>query len=716
MCIGAYGSGTERLPPPVGAAGRRDRLGRSCATGRVVVLDRSELEGSEDPLPSPGFHRRRRRLRRHSARRPRGSSWRCCFSSFDIKRTPTPPSSALGGFLEDAAPALGRALRSERKTVGMLRAIERLTNLYDLSKAFGSTIDWAGARPTLIARKAVDFAAAETASLWLLEGDDVVARGDRPSTTTTTSRTPPEPSARRSSGTSWRTRRPSAATGPRGRSRYGEVAALPDPTPSSRSRSSKRTPAIGALVLANKRGRHPEFSAEDEELLQDSRARPSAPCSTARQHEAEKKVEELDALLAVSREITSTLDLDKVMQTIVNATAALIPYDRCAIAILEKGKVRLGAISGADRGRPVEARGPASRRSSSSGCSSRASNVVRHADEDGAARGGPARDRGEVPRRLRGRAGLRSFHAVMLSDEEGKLGVLAFESREPLDFGGGDARSPADPREPGDRRRAQRPALPAGAAGRVLEAAAREAPQLLGDRRRRARARPGSSGSRSPSCSASPWRLRIAGPARILPGLARLGHGRRGRRRRVGAPATRATRSPRATSSRRSRTRRTGARSPTRRRSLAIAESDMARLRESGDAAAHVRGAVAPRRARGARSPSRRRSSRAPACARRSAGVIVTPRIEERVGQFLHRGDELARRRRRPAPSRPRSRCPRRTRRSSPSASACASEDQSLPDADLPGHRRAARRARPRGGRGPVPDRRGARREPATAC
>ncbi len=49
--------------------------------------------------------------------------------------------SRMEHFLEQAAPALGRALRAERKTVGMLHAIERLTNLYDLSKAFGSTID-----------------------------------------------------------------------------------------------------------------------------------------------------------------------------------------------------------------------------------------------------------------------------------------------------------------------------------------------------------------------------------------------------------------------------------------------------------------------------------------------------------------------------------------------------------------------------------------------
>src|SRR5262249_11008724 len=81
------------------------------------------------------------------------------------------PEDALGRlerFLEQAAPALGRALRSERKTVGMLHAIERLTNLYDLSKAFGATIE-VDELSTLIVRKAVDFAGAEAASLWTLD-------------------------------------------------------------------------------------------------------------------------------------------------------------------------------------------------------------------------------------------------------------------------------------------------------------------------------------------------------------------------------------------------------------------------------------------------------------------------------------------------------------------------------------------------------------------
>src|SRR6266571_196882 len=71
--------------------------------------------------------------------------------------------------------ALCRALKGEKKTVGMLHAIERLTNLYDLSKAFGSTIDLEELNQ-IIVRKAVDFGVAEVASFWLLEAEtsDVV--------------------------------------------------------------------------------------------------------------------------------------------------------------------------------------------------------------------------------------------------------------------------------------------------------------------------------------------------------------------------------------------------------------------------------------------------------------------------------------------------------------------------------------------------------------
>ena len=229
---------------------------------------------------------------------------------------------------------------------------------------------------------------------------------------------------------------------------------------------------IGALVLVNKRGRHPEFSAEDEELLTDLARQAVRALRIARQHEAEKKVEELDALLAVSREITATLDLDKVMGTIVNATSTLIPYERCAIGIFEKGRLRLGAVSGAQE---IDRKDPNVRRLEEllkwvflSG-----TDVAVTQTEDGEI----TAERPET---------VEKFRAIFAGD-----GAALLLRRPPQGRGGQarsarirehgaprlrrrDARPARDPRQPGDRRGAQRPALPAGPARRIPAAPARE--------------------------------------------------------------------------------------------------------------------------------------------------------------------------------------------------------------------------------------------------
>src|SRR6202030_4599462 len=61
---------------------------------------------------------------------------------------------------------------------------------------------------------------------------------------------------------------------------------------------------------------------------------------------AERKVEILETLNAVSHEITSTLNLERMLQTIVNAPQAVIPYDRAALALEQKGRFKLSAVTG----------------------------------------------------------------------------------------------------------------------------------------------------------------------------------------------------------------------------------------------------------------------------------------------------------------------------------------------------------------------------------
>src|SRR4029077_1145607 len=169
LCIGAHGEGTKTflrrsVPRDTGVVHDllRDR--------RVTVLERSDVALSNDPWLKdlPGTTQTVIAVPLEAEGLVVG-----LLALIFARRPQTQATlSRLDGFLRQASPALGRALRAERKTVGMLHAIERLTNLYDLSKAFGSTIDWAELN-ALIARKAADFGVAEIASLWMLEGEEV---------------------------------------------------------------------------------------------------------------------------------------------------------------------------------------------------------------------------------------------------------------------------------------------------------------------------------------------------------------------------------------------------------------------------------------------------------------------------------------------------------------------------------------------------------------
>src|SRR5207253_503470 len=102
---------------------------------------------------------------------------------------------------------------------------------------------------------------------------------------------------------------------------------------------------LGALEIINKRDGG-EFTESDSDLLLEVAAQAANSIRNAQRHEAERKVKELQALLRTSREITSSLDLDRMLAVVVNQTATIIPFDRCAIALLTKGHYKIDAIAG----------------------------------------------------------------------------------------------------------------------------------------------------------------------------------------------------------------------------------------------------------------------------------------------------------------------------------------------------------------------------------
>jgi GAF domain-containing protein len=543
----------------------------------------------------------------------------------------------LGPAARTAAAALARALHAERKSAGMLHAIERLTNLYDLSKAFSSTLEAANLSD-IIARKAVDFTAAETGSLWFLDGET----GEVVLSLTVVNE-------------NYEVDAPPDAVGSHV---VGEVVAervalrkngLPADDPAAREepsyavRSLLAAPLVdedgveGAVVVANKRGRHPEFSEEDEDLLQDLARQAIRALRNARRYEAEKKVEELDALLAVSREITATLDLDRVMQAVVNGASALISYDRAAIAILDRGRLRLGAVSGVTE---IDRKDPSIRRTKEllqwvflSG-----SDVnVTQRDE-----GILAADRPETEEKFRAffqESGNRAYYGAILKDDEGKLGVLAFECREPVIF---DAET-----------RDLLAILVNQATVAVRNAQLYRQVPLVGflkpllEKRRRLFEIP-KQRRRAWGVGAAvaviilffvPWRLRISGPARILPGKrAAVTAGVEGIVASVlhregdivqGGDIIATLRDEAYLASLASA-----------RAAYQIAQSDLARHSEAGNSAPmfEAQSRLNELKARISMEEERfaRTNLRAPA-----AGVIVTPRLEERVGQNLSRGAEF---------------------------------------------------------------------------
>jgi len=138
LCIGAFGDGLESILRR--SVPRESGIVHDLVRDRsAVALDRADLESTGDPF----LRGVPKTIRACVAVPLEAESIVVGLLALFFEETADTGETLqrIEGFLQHAAPALGRALRSERKTVGMLHAIERLTNLYDLSKAFGSTID-----------------------------------------------------------------------------------------------------------------------------------------------------------------------------------------------------------------------------------------------------------------------------------------------------------------------------------------------------------------------------------------------------------------------------------------------------------------------------------------------------------------------------------------------------------------------------------------------
>ena len=183
---------------------------------------------------------------------------------------------------------------------------------------------------------------------------------------------------------------------------------------------------LGVLQVLNKRSGTGQFDHRDKALLVGLASTAGLALKNAQLHGAERRARDLKTLLGISREITSTFDVDRLALSVVNLAGEAISYDRAAIAIDEGGRTLLKAISGQETLDRSEATQELERLTA--WLTERDELVYIHdlsADGDL-----PESVKQAFPGYLE-RTGVRSIALVPLKDEEGRLGAFYMESSNP---------------------------------------------------------------------------------------------------------------------------------------------------------------------------------------------------------------------------------------------------------------------------------------------
>ena len=143
---------------------------------------------------------------------------------------------------------------------------------------------------------------------------------------------------------------------------------------------------------------------------------------------AERKVEILETLVTVSHEITSTLNLERMLQTIVDAPQAVIPYQRAAIVLADRGRFKLSAVTGqTSLNEEADDIVPLKSILQWAALSEEIIDVRQHEDQVDAPR---EETRAKFTKYFE-ESGVRGFYAIPLGDDTGRVGMYALESEDP---------------------------------------------------------------------------------------------------------------------------------------------------------------------------------------------------------------------------------------------------------------------------------------------
>lgn len=332
------------------------------------------------------------------------------------------------GFVEEAARMTGRALDTVRVAEADRQAqfatVERLTALYDISRIFNSTLELQDLCP-IITGKIRDLLGAGACNLWLVSGDGSAIEfahqdGEDPTT--------------EEDGTM------ALGDGFLGTvARDGQPRVVADAAEESLLESRKSgeftletcmaapllegEKVLGVIEVVNKLEGTP-FDDDDLFFLTTISEQAALALHNARLLDSERKVHELDALLEISKQITSTLDLDHILTTVVHQAATVVPFDRCSIGLVDRDRFVLAAVSG-------EAEVPKTKEMS------RLRELLERVASQNEPVSADQYDTGWKVSNEEARPLIVSylseqerngFYALPLRDDQGTLGVMAFES------------------------------------------------------------------------------------------------------------------------------------------------------------------------------------------------------------------------------------------------------------------------------------------------
>jgi len=188
---------------------------------------------------------------------------------------------------------------------------------------------------------------------------------------------------------------------------------------------------LGVIEIVNREG-DAHLGREDLIYLGEIAESAAVAFGNAKRLDAEKRANDLGSLLAASQMIGATLDVKKVTYTLVHQGAAVIRYGRAAVGLVKGADIALAAVSGktfVDETQPDMV----SLKRILQWAAGLDEGIYVVQEEDGSIDA----DRPETREKFAAwfaETGARSFLAVPLKDEEGRVGVLSYEANEPYAF------------------------------------------------------------------------------------------------------------------------------------------------------------------------------------------------------------------------------------------------------------------------------------------